>query len=163
MSKNLIPRAPAAKIAPIVALLVVVPLCLGTAPARAESTHGADRTVKGVVIGAAAGAVTQAVRGHRSGVELLKGAGIGAAIGGAVGAYSDYDQERKARENAEKDARYSYDPYSSNGRYSSYDAERARYEQSRYDHRYDNRAGYARQARGQARNRARANARGCNH
>lgn len=146
----------------VVALLAVVTLALGTAPARAENTHGADRTVKGVAIGAAVGAVTQAVRGHRTGMELLRGAGVGAAIGGAVGAYSDYEQERKAKERAERDTRYGYDynRYPSYG--SSYDRDRAEYEAYRAStYRNDYRAGYARNGRGAGH--ARGQHRGCNH
>ena len=97
----------------IVRRQALIVLCLMTflvfsavaAEAR-EDTGGSDRLVKGAAIGAAVGAVTQVVRGRRTGPELLKGAAVGAAVGGAVGAYSDYKQEKSAREKAERQADY---------------------------------------------------------
>jgi len=82
----------------LIALCLMTFLVCGAAAAEASDTHGADRTVKGAVIGAAVGAVTQIARGRREGVQILKGAAVGGAVGAAVGAYSDYRQERRARE-----------------------------------------------------------------
>lgn len=87
-----------------VALILMTFLFLGSVAAEARDTNGSDRLVKGAAIGAAVGAVTQVVRGRRSGPELLKGAGVGAAVGAAVGAYSDYQQEKDARVDAERRA-----------------------------------------------------------
>jgi hypothetical protein len=89
-----------------VALTLMMLLLLGSVAAEARDTNGSDRLVKGAAIGAAVGAVTQVVRGRRSGPELLKGAGVGAAVGAAVGAYSDYQQEKDARVDAERRADY---------------------------------------------------------
>lgn len=83
-----------------IALLLMGFLCFGSvaAEARDNDTNGSDRLVKGAAIGAAVGAVTQVVRGRTGGKELLKGAAVGGAAGAAVGAYSDYKQEKNARE-----------------------------------------------------------------
>jgi YmgG-like glycine-zipper protein len=80
-----------------IALFLMAFLFLGSGAAQARDTHGADRLVKGAILGAGVGAVTQVVRGRRSGVQILKGAAVGGAVGAAVGAYSDYRQERNAR------------------------------------------------------------------
>jgi hypothetical protein len=87
-----------------IALLLMAVMFFGAVAAEARDTKGADRLVKGAVIGAAVGAATQAVRGRRTGKELVKGAAVGAAAGAAVGAYSDYRQEKNAREDAEREA-----------------------------------------------------------
>ncbi|HEV8577622.1 MAG TPA: hypothetical protein VGX68_00960 [Thermoanaerobaculia bacterium] len=90
----------------LTALSLVALLLFGAAAAEARSTHGSDRLVKGAAVGAAVGAVTQAVRGRTAGRELLKGAALGGLIGAGVGAYSDYKQEKSARESAERRADY---------------------------------------------------------
>src|SRR5687767_11002889 len=69
----------------------------GSRRGRGDDTNGADRLVKGAVIGAAVGTGVQVLRDRRQGKELLKGAAVGAAAGAAVGAYGDYRQERDAR------------------------------------------------------------------
>lgn len=90
-----------------IALFLMGILFLGTVSvAEARDTKGSDRLVKGAAVGAAVGAVTQAVRGRRGGAELLKGAAVGASVGAAVGAYSDYKQEKDARVDAERRADY---------------------------------------------------------
>jgi len=87
-----------------VALCLMAFLFFGAAAAEARDrygrndTHGADRLVKGAAIGVAVGTVTQVVRGRTQGKELLKGAAVGGAVGAAAGAYSDYKQEKDARE-----------------------------------------------------------------
>lgn len=90
-----------------IALLLMGFLGFGSVAAQAheKDTNGSDRLVKGAAIGAAAGAVTQVIRGRTTGKELLKGAAVGGAAGAAVGAYSDYKQEKGAREH-EQDHRY---------------------------------------------------------
>ncbi len=81
------------------ALFLMAFLALGAVvPAEAGDTNGSDRLVKGAAAGAGVGAFTQVVRGRTQGTELLKGA--------AVGAYSDYKQEKNARERAEDRYRY---------------------------------------------------------
>jgi hypothetical protein len=90
----------------IALVLMVALLGLGALPAQAKDTGGSDRLVKGAALGAAVGAVTQVVRGRTGGVELLKGAAVGASVGAAAGAYSDYEQEKDARIEAERDAEY---------------------------------------------------------
>lgn len=118
-----------------VALFLMGFLFLGAAAAEAGSrrghrddTNGADRLVKGAVIGAAVGTGVQVLRDRREGKELLKGAAVGAAAGAAVGAYGDYRQERDARIDAE-DRNY-------RGRYRG-DRYDNRYDRGRYDDRYD--------------------------
>lgn len=88
-----------------IALLLIGLMAFGAvaAEARDRDTGGSDRLVKGAAIGAAVGAVTQMVRGRTEGRELLKGAAVGGAVGAAAGAYSDYKQEKNARED---DRRY---------------------------------------------------------
>lgn len=86
-----------------IALFLMAFLALGTVTAaEARDTKGSDRLVKGAAAGAAVGAITQVVRGRRAGTELLKGAAVGASVGAAVGAYSDYKQEKDARIDAER-------------------------------------------------------------
>jgi hypothetical protein len=80
-----------------IALMLLTLLVVGSVAAEARDTHGADRLVKGALIGAGVGAVTQVVRGRNQGTQILKGAAVGGAVGAAVGAYSDYRQERNAR------------------------------------------------------------------
>lgn len=90
-----------------IAMFLMAVLFLGgavTVQAEDRDTGGSDRMVKGAAAGAAIGAVTQVVRGRRSGVELLKGAAVGASVGAAAGAYSDYKQEKEARQDAEREA-----------------------------------------------------------
>ena len=92
-----------------IAMFLMAVLFLGgavAAQAGDRDTNGSDRMVKGAAAGAAIGAVTQVVRGRRSGVELLKGAAVGASVGAAAGAYSDYKQEKDARRDAEREADY---------------------------------------------------------
>jgi uncharacterized membrane protein YebE (DUF533 family) len=92
-----------------IAVFLMAVLFLGGAvavQAADRDTGGSDRMVKGAAAGAAIGAVTQVVRGRRSGVELLKGAAVGASVGAAAGAYSDYKQEKSARQDAEREADY---------------------------------------------------------
>lgn len=90
-----------------IALFLMAFLALGTVTAaEARDTKGSDRLVKGAAAGAAVGAITQVVRGRRAGTELLKGAAVGASVGAAVGAYSDYKQEKDARVDAERRADY---------------------------------------------------------
>jgi gas vesicle protein len=91
-----------------IAVLLMAFLSFGAvaAEARDRDTNGSDRLVKGAAIGAAVGAVTQAVRGRTAGGELLKGAAVGGAVGAAVGAYSDYKQEKSAREDDRRRADY---------------------------------------------------------
>ena len=89
------------------ALFLMATLFFGGAmAAQARDTHGSDRLVKGAVAGAAVGAITQVVRGRTAGVQVLKGAAVGGAVGAAVGAYSDYKQEKDARLDAERRAGY---------------------------------------------------------
>jgi hypothetical protein len=91
----------------ITALVLMATLFFGGAmAAQARDTHGSDRLVKGAVAGAAIGAITQVVRGRTAGVQVLKGAAVGGAVGAAVGAYSDYKQEKDARIDAERRAGY---------------------------------------------------------
>jgi uncharacterized protein YcfJ len=90
----------------VIALALMAFLVCGAVAAEARDTNGSDRLVKGAAIGAAVGAVTQAVRGRTGGRELLKGAAVGGAVGAAVGAYSDYQQEKSAREHEERRADY---------------------------------------------------------
>lgn len=99
-----------------VALFLMAFLFLGSVAAEARDTHGADRLVKGALLGAGVGAVTQVVRGRNSGTQILKGAAVGGAVGAAVGAYSDYRQERNARLDERYDRRYR-DGYYRNGSY----------------------------------------------
>ena len=90
-----------------IAMFLMAVLFLGgavAAQAGDRDTNGSDRMVKGAAAGAAIGAVTQVVRGRRSGVGLLKGAAVGASVGAAAGAYSDYKQEKDARQDAEREA-----------------------------------------------------------
>lgn len=90
-----------------IALFLMAILALGTVTAaEARDTGGSDRLVKGAAAGAAVGAITQVVRGRRTGTELLKGAAVGASVGAAVGAYSDYKQEKDARIDEERRADY---------------------------------------------------------
>jgi hypothetical protein len=89
-----------------IALFLMAFLCLGSVAAYARDTNGSDRMVKGAAIGAAVGAVTQVVRGRRTGIELLKGAAVGASVGAAAGAYSDYKQEKDARIDEQRRADY---------------------------------------------------------
>lgn len=90
-----------------IALFLMAFLGLGTVTAaEARDTGGSDRLVKGAAAGAAVGAITQVVRGRRAGTELLKGAAVGASVGAAVGAYSDYKQEKDARIDEERRADY---------------------------------------------------------
>lgn len=92
-----------------IALFLMAFLALGTVTAaEARDTKGSDRLVKGAAAGAAVGALTQVVRGRRAGTELLKGAAVGASVGAAVGAYSDYKQEKDARIDAERRNDYRY-------------------------------------------------------
>jgi uncharacterized membrane protein YebE (DUF533 family) len=90
----------------LIVLCLMTFLVCGAVAAEAGSTHGADRTLKGAVAGAAIGTVTQVVRGRTTGKEILKGAALGGVIGAGVGAYSDYTQEKSAREKAERQADY---------------------------------------------------------
>jgi hypothetical protein len=91
----------------ITALFLMATLFFGGAmAAQARDTKGADRLVKGAVAGAAVGAITQVVRGRTAGTQVLKGAAVGGAVGAAVGAYSDYKQEKDARIDAERRADY---------------------------------------------------------
>ena len=101
----------------ITALVLMATLFFGGAmAAQARDTHGADRLVKGAVAGAAVGAITQVVRGRTAAPQVLKGAAVGGAVGAAVGAYSDYKQEKDARIDAER--RADYDRYNyGNGNY----------------------------------------------
>ena len=102
-----------------IATFLMAVLFLGGAAAVQASdrdTGGSDRMVKGAAAGAAIGAVTQVVRGRRSGVELLKGAAVGASVGAAAGAYSDYKQEKEARQDAEREANYYASQSYRNGR-----------------------------------------------
>lgn len=124
-----------------IALLLMAFLAFGSVSAQAGDTKGSDRLVKGAAIGAAAGAVTQMVRGRTTGKELLKGAAVGGAAGAAVGAYSDYKQEKGARERAERrsDDRYR-DGYYRDG----YRDSRPVYRDSRPAYRWDRDPAYAR-------------------
>jgi uncharacterized membrane protein YebE (DUF533 family) len=111
----------------VFALLLLGFLCFGSvaAEARDNDTNGSDRLLKGAAIGAAAGAVTQAVRGRTGGRELLKGAAVGAAVGGAVGAYSDYKQEKDAREDEKRRADWAeYQASRRGGRRAGWDNDR---------------------------------------
>jgi hypothetical protein len=99
----------------LIALYLMTFLVFGAMAAGASSTHGSDRTVKGAVAGAAIGTVTQIVRGRTAGREILKGAALGGVIGAGVGAYSDYKQEKSAKEKAERNAYYGYPQYSRSG------------------------------------------------
>jgi YmgG-like glycine-zipper protein len=89
-----------------IALVLMTALFFGAGAVQARDTHGADRLVKGAVIGAAVGAVTQGVRGRTQPREILKGAAVGGAVGAAVGAYSDYKQEKDARIHEQRRADY---------------------------------------------------------
>ena len=103
-----------------IALFLTALLFLGSGAAQARDTHGADRLVKGALLGAGVGAVTQVVRGRNSGTQILKGAAVGGAVGAAVGAYSDYRQERNARLDDQRyyrDDRGYRDGYYRNGAY----------------------------------------------
>lgn len=120
-----------------IALFLMAFLVFGSVSAYAGGTGGSDRLVKGAAIGAAAGAVTQMVRGRTTGKELLKGAAVGASVGAAAGAYSDYKQEKGARERAERRNDYRYN----RGGYRDYGAYRG---DSRPAYRWDRDASYAR-------------------
>lgn len=140
-----------------IALFLMAFLFFGAVGAEARDrsdTNGSDRLLKGAAIGAAVGAVVQGVRGRTQGKELLKGAAVGGAVGAAAGAYSDYKQEKSAREDAERRADY----YDGRG---YYDRGRERsYRQGRGNNRGDYYApNYARNGR---RGGHRHNAR-CNH
>jgi len=69
---------------------------LAGAAAGAQSYTKRDRTWKGAVMGAAAGAAGAYLKGKREADEILAGAAIGGVVGGAVGAYMDCQQERLA-------------------------------------------------------------------
>ena len=106
-----------------IAMFLMAVLFLGgavAAQAADRDTGGSDRMVKGAAAGAAIGAVTQVVRGRRSGVELLKGAAVGASVGAAAGAYSDYKQEKEARQDAEREADFNASRAYRNGRNRAY-------------------------------------------
>lgn len=129
----------------VTAFLLFTLLLLGSVAAEARDTHGADRLVKGALIGAGVGAVTQVVRGRNQGTEILKGAAVGGAVGAAVGAYGDYRQERDARYDDRYDrydSRYDRDRYRGRDRgyrrNSGYDQ---RYDRSYYDNGRAHRAG----------------------
>jgi outer membrane protein OmpA-like peptidoglycan-associated protein len=62
---------------------------------RVSTRH--DKTVKGAVIGAGAGAATAVVIGKREAEQILLGAGIGAAAGAGIGAYLDAQEAKLAR------------------------------------------------------------------
>lgn len=105
-----------------VAICLMAFLFFGAVAAEARDrrdTNGSDRLLKGAAIGAVAGAVVQGVRGRTQGKELLKGAAVGGAVGAAAGAYSDYKQEKRAREDAERDRNYG-DRYYRGGRGRAY-------------------------------------------
>ncbi len=107
-----------------IAMFLMAVLFLGgavAAQAGDRDTGGSDRMVKGAAAGAAIGAVTQVVRGRRSGVELLKGAAVGASVGAAAGAYSDYKQEKSARQDAEREADFFASQSYRNNRGRAYD------------------------------------------
>lgn len=102
----------------VIALSLMMFLLLGSMAAQARDTHGSDRLVKGVAIGAAVGAITQMVRGRTEGTEVLKGAAVGGAVGAAVGAYSDYKQEKNARyDDRRRDDYYESRSYNRRGTY----------------------------------------------
>ena len=117
----------------LIALALMTLMVFGAVSAEARNTHGADRLVKGAVLGAAVGTVTQIVRGRNQGRELLKGAAVGGAVGAAVGAYSDYRQERNARLDEQRYYRY--------GDYRGYRDYRG-YQDYRGSRSYRNRGGY---------------------
>jgi hypothetical protein len=143
-----------------VTLFLMAFLFFGAVGAEARDrndTNGSDRLLKGAAIGAAVGAVVQGVRGRTEGRELLKGAAVGGAVGAAAGAYSDYKQEKDAREDAERRGYYG-------GRgYYDHDRDQGRaYRQGRGSNRGDYYAPrYERNNRGRGRGH-RHNAR-CNH
>ena len=56
-----------------------------------------DKTAKGAVIGAGAGAATAVIVGKREAEEILLGAGIGAIAGAGIGAYLDAQEAKLAR------------------------------------------------------------------
>ena len=56
-----------------------------------------DKTVKGAVLGAGAGAATAVIIGKREAEEILIGAGIGAVAGAGIGAYLDAQEAKLAR------------------------------------------------------------------
>lgn len=106
-----------------IALFLMAFLFFGAVGAEARDrndTNGSDRLLKGAAIGAAVGAVVQGVRGRTEGRELLKGAAVGGAVGAAAGAYSDYKQEKGAREDAERRGGYYDRGYYDRGRDRSY-------------------------------------------
>ena len=83
----------------VIVLLLLTFLALGSVAAEAKDvTKGSDNLVKGAVVGALAGTVTQIARGHRAPRQVLGGAAVGGAVGAGVGAYVDYREEKVARE-----------------------------------------------------------------
>jgi outer membrane protein OmpA-like peptidoglycan-associated protein len=85
---------------PILALSILALLAaitIGCASVRGPYTTDRDKTVKGSVIGAAAGAAAAILHGEREGDEILAGAAIGAVAGAGVGIYLDRQEERIAR------------------------------------------------------------------
>lgn len=96
----------------VIALLLLTFLALGSVAAEAKDiTKGSDNIVKGAVVGALAGTVTQIARGHRAPGQVLGGAAVGGAVGAGVGAYVDYREEKVARESERRAYRddYRYD------------------------------------------------------
>jgi outer membrane protein OmpA-like peptidoglycan-associated protein len=79
------------------ALAVSTGLLLACASTRGPYTTERDKTRRGGVIGAAAGAVGAIAIGKREADEILVGAAIGVLTGGAIGAYMDAQEEKIAR------------------------------------------------------------------
>ena len=96
----------------VIALLLLTFLALGSVAAEAKDvTKGSDNLVKGAVVGALAGTVTQIARGHRAPRQVLGGAAVGGAVGAGVGAYLDYPEEKVARESERHSYRDDYRYY----------------------------------------------------
>jgi uncharacterized protein YcfJ len=113
------------------ALLLTATLLFGATAAEAHDRHGSDRVVRGAVAGAAVGVITQILRGHTEGNQVLKGAVVGSVLGAAVGAYNDsergynrYDYRHRAGYD-----QYQYDPY--------WDSRRNQGDDDYYDYNYN--------------------------
>lgn len=85
---------------PFLVLLAAVLLVFSAGCSAYQSTGGTtkrDKTKKGAVIGAAAGAAGAILAGKDEADDILARAAIGAGIGAGVGAYMDHQEERLAR------------------------------------------------------------------
>lgn len=81
----------------LISALVALTGCAAFQGTSDERTTNRDKTKKGAMIGAAAGAVLAKVVGEGELDEVLAGAAIGAGVGAGVGAYMDAQEEKLAR------------------------------------------------------------------